>query len=562
MLEAAESHSLSGATGRLMDRLASARAPALVVAPMESRLVAANEAGARLVGVDEISVSGLCEATGGVALDSAMPAILQLRRMVGHAAAEGSLPQPLQPLIFWTPRGAARLLCRVRVMRAGEPGERTLLLVEPISPTDDAALPHHSGGEAHSDVHEVDGDDASPGNAAHAVRPALSVHAGHDLARAGVEFGAADEPAPIPAHVERRSPPPPDAQQRAEPAAQRTDADILRAIARQILAPIIAAADPPPGDGAADGQSGNGDAGSGGSDDGVPKRRRARQQASADVDTPSSLSDAVRQPATAGDPQSAASGQAADAVAPVAAAPALCVPAPVAITRRLAHELKSPLSAIAAAAEIMRDERFGPIGDERYLRYARDIHDSARHAIDVIESMLGGHTARPSDPLGLPEQAFTDVDVNALVVALLSSMEPLATDAGVTLDADLSRRLPRVVADGTSLRQMILNLVANALKFSPRGSLVTVETRADVDGPLSISVADRGPGMSAAEIARVMDAVSSAEIAPRKGGGFGIGLPLVRSLAAANGAELRLTNRAAGGLVAEISFPKSRQVLV
>lgn len=230
----------------------------------------------------------------------------------------------------------------------------------------------------------------------------------------------------------------------------------------------------------------------------------------------------------------------------------------------MAHELKTPISAIASAAEIMKDQRLGPIGEARYLRYAQDIHESARHALAVIERLLGQRQMEP----GQSEFSFTNVDVNALASGLVSGLERMAKEAGLDLSSALADRLPLVVADATSLRQIVLNLLTNALKFTPRGGRVQLITQMLAEGGLELCIADTGPGMSEADIERALagtqDGMPPPAGAPqqRPGGGFGIGLPLVRSLAAANGAVLSIAAIETGGTRAALVFPPSRLILV
>jgi two-component system cell cycle sensor histidine kinase PleC len=221
---------------------------------------------------------------------------------------------------------------------------------------------------------------------------------------------------------------------------------------------------------------------------------------------------------------------------------------------RLAHELKTPLSAIAAAAEIMRDERLGPLGSDRYRDYAADICDSARHALALIASMLR-HPARGPEP---PALAFAEIDVNALAERSASAMRPLFAQAGLELTTVLEPRLPHVIADAVSLRQIVLNLLTNALKFGGRGVQVEVATRYDIDGPVTVSVRDTGPGMSEASLGQA-----------REGGpatlrgepdGLGIGLSLVRALAEANGARVAIESAPRRGTRVEIIFGKDRVV--
>lgn len=581
------------ATDAIAARLDATRAPQLVVAPSEARLVAANAAGARALGMAPRPPGS----SRDLALDSAMPAIMQLRRLAG--LPDVTIDGVVEPLVFWTPGGAARFLCRVQSY--DETAGRSLLLVEPL--------------DAASDT----GDEPEPPVDSH---PVLDIDAGSEPALHPIvaeEPSAAATPEPrrrqrAATSAARGSPGVTPAAE--EPPAPRDPADILRAIAKQILAgraapgdtahvagddtggaprranasrpkrtarngathemaetaqtrdiidldgppdaatPVVLSTAPAAGgtDGAGGvGDPGGGDAGGGGpdDDDGHAMPPAEPSAATADGAQPEPPSRTADRPVEAPGDAETKHGTGEPPARPQPSARRVLV-------RRIAHELKSPLSAIASAAEIMKDERFGPIGDERYLRYARDIHESARHALDVIQRMLGTKV----EEAAVMDLAFTDLDLNAVVGALISAMEPVAAEAGVTLASSLAPGLPRVVADGTSVRQMALNLLTNALKFTPRGGRIVVSTEAEVDGPLTLAVSDSGEGISDGDIAHAADDADETRMTPRKGGGLGIGLPLVRSLATANGATLQISRRDEGGTTAAIVFPKSRQVLV
>ena len=164
----------------------------------------------------------------------------------------------------------------------------------------------------------------------------------------------------------------------------------------------------------------------------------------------------------------------------------------VALDAWLAHELRTPLSAVIAYAEILKSEHFGPIANPRYKSYACDIYNSARHALGVVDSMLQGDRARTA----LPTLSFADLDPAAVVEGCLTVARPLAERAGLELAADVPAHLPRIVADELALRQMLLNLLSNAIKFARAGDRVAVRVVYTCDGPLTISVTDTGPGMA------------------------------------------------------------------
>ena len=163
----------------------------------------------------------------------------------------------------------------------------------------------------------------------------------------------------------------------------------------------------------------------------------------------------------------------------------------------------------------------------------------------VVDSMLRGDRTRSA----LPSMAFADVDPAGIVESCLTVARPLAERAGLALGVELAPGLPRIVADELSLRQMLLNLLANAIKFARAGDRVSVAVGYDVDGPLTICVADTGPWH------RPMRQRP-------KPTGLGLGLPLTRALAAANGATLAIESAPGRGTRVTIAFAKNRLVPV
>lgn len=236
-----------------------------------------------------------------------------------------------------------------------------------------------------------------------------------------------------------------------------------------------------------------------------------------------------------------------------------------ALRASLAHELKTPLSAIATAAEIMKAERFGPLGAERYVGYAADIYGSAQHVLGVIDRMLAEGADGPET---LEDQLdFVQFAVGDILKESASQMAPLAERAGIALDLDVPQRLPHLIADATSLRQMVFNLLTNALKFTARGGRVVLSAHHCGDGPLKISITDTGCGMSPPQIERLLGRAQAPRPKPRahvKEGpaGLGLGLPLVQTLAAANGAELVIESEPGKGTSASIVFRKDHVVPV
>ena len=228
---------------------------------------------------------------------------------------------------------------------------------------------------------------------------------------------------------------------------------------------------------------------------------------------------------------------------------------------RLAHELRTPLSAVIAYAEIVKDEHFGPMSHAaahaRYRDYARNIYDSARHALGVVDGMLGTGPGRAD----VPELAFRDLDPGTIVENCLNVARPLAAEAGLELGAEVASCVPRIVADEVSLQQMLLNLLTNAIKFARAGDRVVVRVSYEPGGPLCIAVADTGPGMSQPPLA--LQGGKAGKLLPSlRSAGRGIGLPLTRALAEANGASLLIDSGPDRGTEVTIAFGKDRVVPV
>jgi two-component system, cell cycle sensor histidine kinase PleC len=216
---------------------------------------------------------------------------------------------------------------------------------------------------------------------------------------------------------------------------------------------------------------------------------------------------------------------------------------------KLAHELKTPLSAIAAASEIMRDERLGTMGNDKYLGYAADIHDSAAHALSVIAEMLN---AAPSGAVQSKSQpAF---DLTDLAAKTVSQLQPIAAQRSLTLLLEADDNLMPVRANATAIRQILLNLLTNALKFTPAGGEVRVVTGYLDDGAIFFVVRDTGDGMSQEVIS---DAFTEGPetLEARPGGGSGIGLRLVRRLAEENGCGFEIDSAEGQGTVVLVAFP-------
>lgn len=214
---------------------------------------------------------------------------------------------------------------------------------------------------------------------------------------------------------------------------------------------------------------------------------------------------------------------------------------------KFAHELKTPLGGILAATEVMRDARFGKIGNARYRGYIGDMHEAACHALTLLERWLNDGMEPRSRTVG--------ADLNAIVRATAGILQPSAEAFGVTLDVSLNAKIPNIAADATAIRQIIFNLLANALKFTPAGGSVALATAHDAAGAVLLTVRDNGVGLDIAA-ARISLAQQPRTIQTSDRQSFG--LAIVGELARANDATIDVDSTIGHGTVFRIAFQATR----
>lgn len=220
---------------------------------------------------------------------------------------------------------------------------------------------------------------------------------------------------------------------------------------------------------------------------------------------------------------------------------------------KVSHEVRTPLNSIIGFAELMLQERFGPIGNARYRGYVEDIHQSGLYALSLLNDLLDISKIQA----GKFELNFTAVDVAELVEDCVGSLQPLAKRARIVLRTSLADDLPLVVADPRRLKQILLNLLTNAVKFTREGGQVIV-SGAMIGGELRLRVRDNGVGMTKDEIAFAMQPFNQLDTAPRKQTGTGLGLPVTKALVDANRARLVLSSEPGVGTSADVIFPAER----
>jgi signal transduction histidine kinase len=220
---------------------------------------------------------------------------------------------------------------------------------------------------------------------------------------------------------------------------------------------------------------------------------------------------------------------------------------------KVSHEVRTPLNSILGFTELMLQERFGPIGNARYKGYVEDIHQSGLYALSLLNDLLDISKIEA----GKFELDFTAVEVPELVEDCVNSLQPLAKRARIVLRTSLAEKLPSIVADPRRLKQILLNLLTNAIKFTKEGGQVIVSGTM-IDGELRLRVRDNGVGMTKDEIGFAMQPFHQLDTAPRMQSGTGLGLPVTKALVDANRARLVLTSEPGVGTSADVVFPAER----
>jgi PAS domain S-box-containing protein len=219
---------------------------------------------------------------------------------------------------------------------------------------------------------------------------------------------------------------------------------------------------------------------------------------------------------------------------------------------KISHEIRTPLNAIIGFSEVMMEERFGPVGNERYREYLKDIHASGGHLLSLINDLLDLSKIEA----GKLELTFAGVALNDLTQQCVAIMQPQANRERVIIRTSLPPTLPQVIADARSVRQIVLNLLSNSVKFTGAGGQVIVSTALNDNGEVVLRVRDTGVGMTEMELVTAMEPFR--QLATSTRGGTGLGLPLTKALAEANQASFYIRSAPKDGTLVQIAFPPGR----
>jgi two-component system cell cycle sensor histidine kinase PleC len=220
----------------------------------------------------------------------------------------------------------------------------------------------------------------------------------------------------------------------------------------------------------------------------------------------------------------------------------------------MSHELRTPLNAIIGFSEVMGGELFGPL-DARYRDYAHDIHGAGRHLLALINDILDLSKAEAGKLEHHPEPLVP----GELIQECLRLVRGRAREAGLTLSATVAPGMPQLHLDRLRLKQVLLNLLSNALKFTPRGGHVAVEAHRHGAGEAEIVVRDTGIGIAPEMIAVALEPFRQiASPLARNAEGTGLGLALVKSMVEMQDGRLVLESTLNQGTAARILFPPAR----
>ena len=224
---------------------------------------------------------------------------------------------------------------------------------------------------------------------------------------------------------------------------------------------------------------------------------------------------------------------------------------------KVSHEIRTPLNAITGFTEVIIAERLGSIGNERYRDYLKDVHAAAMHIVALLNDLLDLSKIE-SGQLNLN---FANVSLNELTQQCVGIMQPQASRARIIIRTSLTAGLPQVIADERSLRQIVLNLLSNSIKFTGPGGQVIVSTAFADNGEAVLRVRDTGVGMSEKDVEAALEPFRQTATAGSWGsGGTGLGLPLTKALAEANRAHFSIKSAPNAGTLIEVAFPPTRVV--
>jgi signal transduction histidine kinase len=217
---------------------------------------------------------------------------------------------------------------------------------------------------------------------------------------------------------------------------------------------------------------------------------------------------------------------------------------------RISHEVRTPLNAIIGFAEVMIGERFGKLGNERYVEYMQDIRASGERVVAIINDLLDLSRIET----GKLDLAFANQNLNELVESCVAVMQPQANRERIIIRTSLAHMLPNVVADARALRQITLNLIGNSIHLANAGGQVIVSTALSDFGEVVLRVRDTGHGLNDNEVAAAMEPFRTQPPSDQAPDSSGVSLSLTKALVEANRAQFHIRTGSHSGTLIEVVF--------
>ncbi|MSP03044.1 MAG: HAMP domain-containing protein [Acetobacteraceae bacterium] len=223
----------------------------------------------------------------------------------------------------------------------------------------------------------------------------------------------------------------------------------------------------------------------------------------------------------------------------------------------MSHELRTPLSAVIGFSEMIAGETFGPVGQPQYKEFADDILHAGRHLMDVITDILDIAKAQS----GTIELRTRTIRPEAVMRAAIRIVYEKARDANIRLTTHIGDDLPAIDADTVRLRQVLLNLLSNSIKFTPAGGSIDAEVRRHPEG-VALQIRDSGTGMAQDDIPRALQPFVQVDASQaRRHGGTGLGLPLTKIFVELHGGRLEIESRVNEGTRVTVVLPAAGETL-
>ncbi|MFM9974879.1 MAG: sensor histidine kinase [Beijerinckiaceae bacterium] len=221
----------------------------------------------------------------------------------------------------------------------------------------------------------------------------------------------------------------------------------------------------------------------------------------------------------------------------------------------MSHELRTPLNAILGFSEVMKSELFGPHSVAQYQEYSVDIHASGQHLLDIINEILDLSRIEA----GRYELNEEPVDLASMADDCVHLLDLRARNKNISLKTLLEKGLPRLWADERAVRQIIINLLANSIKFTPQGGEVSIKAGWTANGGQYIAIKDTGPGIPEEELHTVLESFGRGSLAIKTAEqGSGLGLPIVKGLVDIHGGQFHINSKLREGTEVIVIFPAER----